>query len=97
MKTWQITWGDRTWAEEDLLASHLVLMGIGNGTDDWDVMPTSGPKRLLSTLAAFISLEDERDYLEVVNELLAVPAAKLILALDIVDVPQVEDDDGDSS
>ena len=97
MMTWQITWGERTWAEDDLLGAHLVLMGIGNGSDDWDVMPTSGPKRLLSTMAAFISLEDGRDYLEVVNELLAVPAAQLILALDVIDAPDMEDDDGDSS
>lgn len=82
---WVIRWGDREWSEDDLLGVHLMLMVEGHGVDTWDVAPTSGPRRLLSTLAALISVEDRRDYEQVVSELLMEPASRLLEALQLSD------------
>lgn len=83
--SWVVRWGDREWSEDDLLGVHLMLMVDGHGVDTWDVAPTSGPRRLLSALAAFISVEDRRDYAQVVSELLLEPASRLLEALQLID------------
>ena len=81
---WTISWGDREWSEDDLLGVHLMLMVEGSGIDGWDIQPTAGPRRLLACLAAFIAVDEERDYAQVAADLLTKPAALLLDALQIV-------------
>lgn len=82
---WVIRWGGREWSEDDLLVAHLMLMVDGHGADTWDVAPTGGPRKLLSALAAFISLESQMDYVQVVDALLMRPASELLEALQLID------------
>lgn len=85
-RRWVLRWDDREWNDSDLLGVHLMLMVDGTGVDGWDIMPTGGPRRLVSTLAAFISVDEHRDYAQVVSELLLEPAFRLLEALELVDV-----------
>lgn len=85
-RRWVLRWGDREWNDSDLLGVHLMLMVDGTGVDGWDIMPTGGPRRLVSTLAALISVDEHRDYAQVVSELLLEPAFRLLEALELVDV-----------
>lgn len=57
----------------------------GHGEDTWDVAPVRGPRRLLCTLAALISIENDLQYEQVVAALLQEPASRLLQALQLID------------
>lgn len=82
---WVIRWDGHEWSEADLTVAHLMLIVSGHGVDTWDVLPTAGPRRLLSTLAAFISLEANIDFEQVIAALMLRPASDLLEALQLTD------------
>jgi hypothetical protein len=83
MKSWRLTWGDKSWTEADMTGRHLVLVSLGIGSDGWDISPTAGPIRLLATLAAFVAVDSGREIADVLAELNALPASALVEALTI--------------
>lgn len=82
---WKLVWGDRSWTEDDLTVGHMVLICQGLGEDTWDFTPTAGPLKLLSVLAAMIAVDQQTDLARVMVVLGALPAVRLVEALQVVE------------
>lgn len=82
---WTITWGDKSWSEDDVTGQHLALVVLTmGGDDDWDaVRPTSGPIRLMAWIAALVSVDSGRDLVEVQGEVSAAPMSKILAAIEV--------------
>jgi hypothetical protein len=82
---WTIKWDGREWSEADATGRHFAVVVLTLGEDSWDLTPSSGPMRLMSWIAAFIAIEDDRvDELEqVYAEISARPAAEIVASLDL--------------
>lgn len=80
---WKLTWGDRSWTEDDLTVGHMVLICQGLGEDTWDFTPTAGPMKLLAVLAALIAVDQQTELVGVMALLGALPAVQLVEALGV--------------
>lgn len=85
MSAWQLAWQDKRWTEDDLKGRHLSLITVGTGSDTWEISPTAGPVRLMAVLAAFIAIDEDRSYVEVVAELQEASAIELVGSLSIIE------------
>lgn len=85
-KRWRLSWGDKSWTEDDLTGAHLSMIVAGVGTDTWDIDPGAGPCRLMANLAAFLAA-DRGGYGKALVKVLAAPASVLLGALSYEDVP----------
>lgn len=81
MKPWTITWGTRSWTDDDVLAADLVSVQliIGGGFESCD--PFFGPVQLVAMIAALECRTTGRDLDEVVVEVKTTPAAELLDAI----------------
>lgn len=80
---WRVTWGDRSWTEDDLTGRHLSLIVVGLGADTWDIAPTKGPMHLMAVLAACVCVESGASYGDVLAEMMTTPASALVDALTV--------------
>jgi hypothetical protein len=56
MKPWRITWGDRSWTDEDVTAAHLISVADLLGVDSWETAsPWTGPKSLGAWVAVLLA------------------------------------------
>lgn len=84
--TWLITWDGREWSENDLCGAHAALVTILAGNDAWASLdPFKGPMTLMQIIAAFVSIADQRDAMEVLGELGRAPIMMLLEALTTVE------------
>lgn len=84
--SWVITWGERQWTEDDLTGAHAALVTLLSGADAWSGLdPLRGPMTLMQILAAFISLADQRDALDIIGELARTPLKQLLSAVSLVE------------
>lgn len=82
---WKLSWGDKSWTEDDLTVGHVVLICQGLGEDTWEFTPSAGPMKLLAVLAALIAVDQQMDLTEVMAVLGALPAEQLVAALGVDD------------
>lgn len=66
---WRITWGGKSWTDQDLTVRHLGVLTILSGDDDWEALdvPTKlavarqgvldGYMRLVNMVAAFVAVD----------------------------------------
>lgn len=90
MKPWKITWGARTWTEDDLLAGDLVSVQILLGGSWTRMDPWSGPAELLAFITALECRTSGRDLDEVMREVRESPAVDVLTAIEereVVDAP----------
>lgn len=79
---WRLTWGDKSWTEDDLTGAHLAVIVLIHGRDEWEVVsPLAGPVRLMAVLSAFIAIDEARAYPEVNAELSTATASALLAAV----------------
>jgi hypothetical protein len=80
---WSIKWDGREWSENDATGQHFAFVVLTVGEDSWDVMPTAGPMRLMSWIAAFVAVADGRvDELDqVYSEIASRPVGEIIASL----------------
>jgi hypothetical protein len=77
---WSITWGDKTWTRTDRTGAHWSLITLGLGAQTWNIEPSVGPIAFLANLAAFISIDEQRPFDQVVAELSALSETELLAA-----------------
>lgn len=81
MNGWTITWGERTWTDEDVTGADLLSIGLLIG-DSWENCdPFRGPQQLMAMIAALECRTSERDLDDVMAEISASPATELLGAL----------------
>lgn len=86
---WSLTWGDKTWSEDDLTVAHVADIVRSSGSESWEALnPAQSPIRLIYMLAAFIAVDEDRDVLVVLQELRGVKFATVLDALGLT----VDDD-----
>jgi hypothetical protein len=56
---WRLTWGGRTWTEDDLTGAHIEALARALGNDWGQLSPVRGPLHLLLFLAALTGDPDE--------------------------------------
>ena len=74
--TWAISWRDRRWSEDDVLAADLVTVQMILDGDWSDCTPTAGPAQLVAFVAALESRSTGRDLQEVTDEVRMSPASE---------------------
>lgn len=67
MAQWRITWGDRSWTEDDLTGQHLATLSLISGDDRFENLlitedevrsyPTEGYMRLMFMLATLLAVD----------------------------------------
>lgn len=83
MNGWQITWGTRTWTDDDVTGADLISIGVLVG-DSWENCdPFRGPQNLMAFIAALECRTAERALEEVMAELAASPATEILGALSL--------------
>lgn len=88
---WKITWGDKSWTENDLLVGHVGAIMQLAGVDDWAFCnPLGGPVKLMGVLAALVGADTHVPADQVLMELAHVPAVELAAALSVVDAEVTE-------
>lgn len=80
-KPWMITWGARTWTDDDVLAADLVSVQLLLGGSWENVDPWAGPAQLMAMIAALECRTTGRDLDEVVTEVKMTPADELLAAI----------------
>lgn len=81
MSPWTITWGTRSWTDDDALGADMavVQMLIGGGWAELD--PWAGPLQLMAWIAALEARTSGRDAEEVIAEVRDSPAEEVVGAL----------------
>lgn len=81
MQPWTITWGDRTWTDQDVTAAHLVAVADLLGADSWtSASPWTGPKALAAWIAVLVAAS-KGDLDEALAEVYAASGGTLLGAL----------------
>lgn len=81
---WTITWGSKSWTEDDLTGAHAALITILSGKDAWELLdPFAGPVTLMQIIGVLVSVDEQRDPLEVVAEIGAAPLKDLLAAVSV--------------
>lgn len=84
--SWLINWDGREWSEDDLTGAHAAIVTLMSGKDAWSLLdPFAGPVTLIQIVAAFVSIADKRDPVEVAGELGLVPLKALLAAVSLVE------------
>lgn len=78
---WTITWGARSWTDEDVLAGDLVSIQLLIGGSWENCEPTAGPVQLMAMIAALECRTSGRDLDEVMAEIRTSPAAEVAGAI----------------
>lgn len=79
---WRITWGERSWTDEDLLASDVADLQT-LCADGWrSADPWRSPGHLIAAIAVLESRTAGRDFQEVLEEIRNSPARELAEAID---------------
>lgn len=83
MSGWRITWGERSWTDEDVTGADLISVALLVG-DSWENCdPMRGPQQLMAYIAALEVRTADRDLEEVMAELAASPATEILGALSL--------------
>lgn len=81
MKPFVITWGTRSWTDDDLLAGDLVSLQLLLGGSWENCDPWSGPAQLMAMIAALECRTSGRDLDEVMAEVRDSPAGDVLDAI----------------
>lgn len=81
MKPWTITWGARTWTDENLLAADLAAVQLLLGGSWENLDPWSGPVQLMAMIAALECRASDRNLDEVMQEIRESPATDVLDAI----------------
>lgn len=95
MRAFTITWGDRSWSDEEVVAAHVISVAELLGDVGFEVSPWDGPRQLAAWIAVMSSIDALRaegpgDDIEATTarlvstasrEVYAAPADKLLMAL----------------
>lgn len=80
---WAITWGERSWTDEDVLAGDLVSVTLLIGGSWENCEPAAGPAQLMAMIAALECRTTGRDLDEVMAEIKTTPAHRLLDAFEV--------------
>lgn len=80
MSGWTITWGERSWTDEDVQAQDLVSVQLLIGGSWENCEPMAGPVQLMAMIAALECRSSGRDLDEVMQEIRESPAGGLLAA-----------------
>lgn len=81
MKSWKLTWGERSWTDEDVTAAHLIAVAELLGEDAWtSTTPWSGPKALGAWITVLLA-SATGDLDEAMSDVYGAQGAKFIGAL----------------
>lgn len=79
-----MTWGDKSWSEDDLTVAHVMVVGELLGLDEWTrVQPTQSPRACVAVLATLLAGESGASIEECQAALLAQPFSALVNALSV--------------
>lgn len=80
-RPWTITWGERSWTDNEVLAGDMasIQLLLGGGWENVD--PWAGPLQLMGTIAALETRASGRELLEVMAEVRDSPATELLDAI----------------
>lgn len=81
MTGWTITWGERKWLDDDVLAGDLVSVQLLLGGSWENCDPLAGPVQLMAMITALECRTTGRDLDEVMAEVRMSPAAELLAAV----------------
>ena len=78
MNHWRITWGDKSWTDNDVTGAHLVAVADLLEQDSWtSVTPWTGPKALAAWIVVLVASQG-RDLDETLAEVYSAPASQLV-------------------
>lgn len=78
---WVITWGERSWSDEDVTAAHMVAVDDLLGGSSWtSASPWTGPKTLAAWVAVLLGTSTG-DLEGAIAEVYAASGAQLVGAL----------------
>lgn len=81
MSGWTITWGERSWTDDDVLVADLADISILLGSAWENCEPSAGPAQLMTMIAVLEARTSGRPLDDVIGEVRIVPAAQLVAAL----------------
>lgn len=81
MKPFVITWGARSWSDEDVLAGDLVSIQLLLGGSWENCDPWAGPVQLMAFITALECRTTDRDLDEVMAEVRNSPAGEVLDAI----------------
>lgn len=55
MRPFVITWGDRSWTDEQCASAHVIAVADVLGTEGFEVSPWDGPKQLAAWIAVLLA------------------------------------------
>ena len=81
---WKLTWGDKSWSEDDLTVAHVMIVGELLGLDEWSrVEPANSPRTCVAVLATLLAAESGASIEECQAALMAQPFSVLVGALTV--------------
>lgn len=57
MRAFTITWGDRSWSDDEVVAAHVISVAELLGDVGFEVSPWDGPRQLAAWIAVMSSID----------------------------------------